>query len=330
MALRADSPAPGPRRLRCRASAWTPVTLGPLPDTPPTFDLQSHSLYSDGALAPGEVVARAAAAGVELLALSDHDTIDGVDAAMAAAREHGIQLVPAVEISTVDPAGGDLHILGYGIDHSDPGLVARLSEFRADRERRGWAMVDALRELGFEVDDEGLRRRSANDKSLGRPHIAAAVVEHPANAARLAAEGRTDPILFLKAYLIEGRPAFRLREQPTVASAIECIHQAAGLAVWAHPFWDISTEAEVLAVIDRFRGLGIDGIEAFYTTHTRLQTNLLADRCAELGMLTTGSSDFHGPDHRAFSRFRAFSTFGRTPTLGPILAAARPLAAVQP
>jgi predicted metal-dependent phosphoesterase TrpH len=307
-----------------------PLHSGHLPGEPPTFDLQSHSLYSDGALAPREVVARAAEAGVELLALSDHDTIDGVEAAMEAAGEHGIQLVSAVEISTVDPAGGDLHILGYGIDHRDPGLVATLSEFRADRERRAWAMVDALHELGFEVDAEALRRRSAGDKSLGRPHIAAAVVEHPANAARLAAEGRTDPILFLKAYLIEGRPAFRLREQPTVAKAIECIHQAGGMAIWAHPFWDVSADAEVLATIDRFRGLGIDGVECFYATHTRLQTNLLVKRCAELEMLTTGSSDFHGPDHRAFSRFRAFSTFGLTPTLGPILAAARPLAALQP
>jgi predicted metal-dependent phosphoesterase TrpH len=102
------------------------------------------------------------------------------------------------------------------------------------------------------------------------------------------------------------------------------------MAIWAHPFWDVSADAEVLATIDRFRGLGIDGVECFYATHTRLQTNLLVKRCAELEMLTTGSSDFHGPDHRAFSRFRAFSTFGLTPTLGPILAAARPLAALQP
>ena len=296
----------------------------------PTFDLQSHSLYSDGALPPAEVVARAAAAGVEVLALSDHDTIDGVEAAIEAAGEHGTNVVSAVEISTVDPAGGDLHILGYAVDHRDPGLAARLSGFRAERESRAWAIVEALRELGFEVDEEALRSRTAHDKSLGRPHIAKAVVELPANARRLAAEGRTDPVLFLKGYLIEGRPAFRPRERPTVATAIECIHEAGGFAIWAHPFWDVSAEAEVLATIDRFRELGIDGVECFYTTHTRLQTNVLANRCAELGLLSTGSSDFHGPDHRAFSRFRAFSTYGRTPALGPILAAARPLAVAQP
>ncbi|HWF25303.1 MAG TPA: PHP domain-containing protein [Solirubrobacteraceae bacterium] len=295
-----------------------------MPEDRPTFDLQSHSLFSDGALPPREVVARAAAAGVELLALSDHDTIDGVDAAMEAAREHGIRVVSAVEISTVDPAGGDLHILGYGLDQRDPGLVARLAEFRADRENRGWAMVAALRELGFDLDEEALRRRTAHGKSLGRPHIAQAVVSHPANAVRLATEGRTDPVVFLKAYLIEGRPAFRLRERPTVAGAIECIHAAGGSAVWAHPFWDVSSPTAVLDTIDRFRDLGLDGVECFYATHTRVQTNLLADRCHELGLLCTGSSDFHGPDHRAFSRFRGFATFGREPVLGPILEAAQP------
>jgi len=298
-----------------------------VPEDRPTFDLQSHSLYSDGALPPREVVARAADAGVELLAVSDHDTVDGVDEAIEAAIEHGIHVVSAVEISTVDPAGADLHILGYGIDHHDPGIAARLREFRGDRERRGWSMVDAVRELGFQVDDEGLRRRTADDQSLGRPHIAEAVFTHPANAARLTAEGRMDPILFLKGYLIEGKPAFRPREQPTVASAIECIHDAGGSAVWAHPFWDITASDDVLATIDRFVDLGIDGVECFYVTHTRIQTDLLADRCAELGLLATGSSDFHGPQHRAFSRFRAFSTFGREPMLGPILAAAHPVAA---
>jgi hypothetical protein len=295
-----------------------------MPDERPTFDLQSHSVYSDGALRPSEVVAEAAAAGVELLALSDHDTVDGVEEAMTAAAEHGIRVVSAVEISAVDPAGGDLHILGYGVDHRHPGLVARLTDFRADRDRRGWAMVAALRELGFELDEETLRRRTGHGKSLGRPHIAAAVVGHPANAARLDAEGRTDPVLFLKAYLVEGCPAFRLRETPAVAGAIDCIHQAGGLAVWAHPFWDISSPTEVLATVDRFRDMGMDGVECFYATHTRIQTNLLADRCQALGLLATGSSDFHGPDHRAFSRFRAFSTFGRSPVLGPVLDAARP------
>jgi predicted metal-dependent phosphoesterase TrpH len=285
---------------------------------PPLFDLQSHSVHSDGALSPREVVAGGAAAGVELLALSDHDTVAGVEEAIRAASEYGIRVVSAVEISSVDPRGQDLHILGYGVDHHDPAFQGRLQGYRADRDRRAWAMVDALRELGFALDDEGLRRREAEDKSIGRPHIAEAVVTHPGNAVRLANQGRTEMSSFLKGYLIEGKPAFRPREGPTVAEAIESIHEAGGLAIWAHPFWDVPGSADVLETIDRFRTFGIDGIEGFYVTHTRIQTNLLVDRCAELGVLCTGSSDFHGPHHRAFNRFRAFSTFGREPTLGPI------------
>jgi len=266
----------------------------------------------------------AAARGVELLALTDHDTVAGVEEAVQAAGEHGIHVVPAVEISAVDRGGKDLHILGYGIDHLDRDFGDRLHGYRADRDRRAWAMVDALRGLGFALDDEGLRRRQAEDESIGRPHIAEAVVAHPGNRARLANQGRSDMSSFLKGYLIEGRPAFRPRELPSVADAIESIHDAGGFAVWAHPFWDINAAPDVLETNDRFRALGIDGVEGFYTTHTRIQTNLVADRCAELGLLCTGSSDFHGPDHRAFYRFRAFSTFGRSPTLGRILAAAHP------
>ena len=113
-----------------------------------------------------------------------------------------------------------------------------------------------------------------------------------------------------------------MRQTPTVAQAIDAIHEAGGVAIWAHPFWDIDEPPEVLASVDRFNTLGIDGVEAFYITHDEPQTRLLADRAAELGMLTTGSADFHGPDNRLFSRFLAFDTFGLEPNLGPIASAA--------
>jgi predicted metal-dependent phosphoesterase TrpH len=285
----------------------------------PTFDLQSHSRQSDGALAPREVVAAAAAAGVELLALSDHDTIDGVEEALAAAAQNnGIRVVPAVEISAIDEGKTDLHILGYLIDHHDPTLAERLVSYRADREHRADRMADALRELGYELDETLIQARLAQGKSVGRPHLAQAAVSHPANAERLAAEGLTDPSAFLVEYLIEGKKAFRPRLHPTIEESIETIHDAGGVAVWAHPFWDVPAPQDVLDAIDRFRALGLDGVEAFYAIHDREQTELLADRCAELGLLSTGSADFHGPNHRQFSRFRAFSTYGREPVLGPI------------
>ena len=285
---------------------------------PPTFDLQSHSLHSDGSLEPRDVVGAAAKAGVELLALSDHDTVDGVPSAAQAAAALGIRLVPAVEISSVDGAQQDLHVLGYLVDERDDVLRARLAAWRQDREHRANAMADALRELGYELDETELSARRAEGKPIGRPHLADAVVRHPANRERLESEGLAERSAFLEAYLIDGRPAFRPRTKPTIAESIETIHGAGGLAVWAHPFWDVTAANEVLAAIDRFLASGLDGVECFYATHTREQAELLADRCAALGLLSTGSSDFHGPSHRMFSRFRAFSTYGRTPALGPI------------
>ena len=286
--------------------------------TAPPFDLQSHSLHSDGDLAAAQVVENAAAAGVRLLALSDHDTVDGVDEALAAGALHGVRVVPATEISAVDGAYEDLHVLGYGIDHRSSLLNERLLEARADRERRADAMAARLRELGFEVDPAPIAARKAAGKPVGRPHLAAAVLSHPANAARLSEEGHADASSFIPAYLIQGMPGYVARTHPTVQEAIGWIHDAAGVAVWAHPFWDIAEGDEVLAALDRYRDAGLDGVEVFYTAHDREQTVLLADRCEELGMLRNGSADYHGPKHRLFSKFLAFDLHGREPNLGPI------------
>jgi predicted metal-dependent phosphoesterase TrpH len=285
------------------------------------FDLQSHSIHSDGALPAGEVVQAAAGAGVELLALSDHDTVRGVPEALATGERIGLRVVPAVEMSAIDhgPAKDrELHVLGYLIDHTDATLGARLRDFLADRERRTLRMAKALRELGLELDETEIAARRAAGRPIGRPHLAAAVLAASANAARLRREGIVDIGDLIRAYLLEGRPAYRLRDTPTVAEAIAAIHEAGGVAVWAHPFWDLADAAEVLAGITRLRALGLDGVEAFYVTHTAEQTALLAERCAALGLLSTGSADFHGPGNPQFSRFLAFDTYGFEPNLGPI------------
>ena len=284
----------------------------------PTFDLQSHSLHSDGALPAPEVVERAAAAGVELLALSDHDTVDGIDEAQAAGARHGIRIAPAVEISSVQDEYEDLHVLGYGIDHTDVHLLEQLERYRHDRVVRADRMGDALRENGFELDTTVLDERKAAGKPVGRPHLAQAAFGHPANAQKIADEGFEDFSALLVAYLIPGTPAYRRRTFPTVEEAIALIHAAGGVAIWAHPFWDIEADPAVLASLERFRGWGMDGVEAFYVTHDHEQVEHLVGLADRLGLLTTGSSDFHGPEHKLFKTFRAFETDGMTPNLGPI------------
>ena len=281
----------------------------PTGQTAPTFDLQSHSTYSDGTLPPAEVVERAANAGVRLFALTDHDTVDGVPEALQAARVKKIDLVPAVELSSVHDAYEDLHILGYDLDHTDSTLLDALEDYRADRVRRIFAMADRLRELGFALDDTAIRAHAAP----GRPHIADALLAHPANADRLAEEGIDSKNALFPAYLVPGSPGYVRRSRPTVAEAIDVIHAAGGLAVWAHPFWDVTDPADTLK---QFAGYGIDGVEAFYVSFTAEQTIALYNAARELGLVTTGSTDFHGPAHEHFNRFRGFDLHGLEPDLG--------------
>jgi predicted metal-dependent phosphoesterase TrpH len=284
----------------------------------PAFDLQCHSTYSDGALPPAEVMAKAAAEGVELVALTDHDTIEGVPEAREAARRHGVRLSPAAEISAVDGIYEDLHVCGYELDLDDSTLNEALADFREDRLRRTERIADRLEELGFALDRSPLEQRRLEGKPIGRPHIADAVLEHPGNRSRLAAEGITDKNGFFPRYIVPGAPAFVPRSRPTVPEAIDVIHAAGGVAIWAHPFWDVDEPDEVLGAIARFQAAGLDGVEVFYPTHTEEQTHLLHDACVGRGMLTTGSTDFHSPDHERFNRFLAFELYGREPHLGPI------------
>lgn len=282
------------------------------------FDLQSHSIYSDGALAPREVVSLAAEAGVRVLALTDHDTVEGVDEAVDASAGLDVRIVPATELSSVHGERQDLHVLGYGIDHHDPALLKSLERFRADREARAWKMADTLEGLGYALDRSVLQRRADAGKPIGRPHLSQAVVNHPANAERLKSEGLDDVTPFLVEYLIEGKRAFANRTTPTVREAIELIHASGGVAVWAHPYWDVKEPEEVAELLRLFRSWGLDGVEAFYTTHTEEQTRHVVGLADELDLLTTGSADFHGPSHRIFKTFRDFETYDLTPRLGPV------------
>jgi 3',5'-nucleoside bisphosphate phosphatase len=277
-------------------------------ETAPYFDLQSHSTYSDGSLPPAEVVSRAAAAGVHHLALTDHDTIDGVPEALDAAQTNGIRLTPAVELSSVHAEHEDLHVLGYALDHTNQAFRATLEDFRKDRVRRIFAMADRLRELGFRLDDAPLQRAAP-----GRPHLADALLAQ--NAERLSAEGIEDRDGVFPAYLVPGAPTYVPRQRPTVAEAIDVIHAANGLAVWAHPYWDVERADQALR---QFAAQGLDGVEAFYVTHTEEQTRRLHALARELNLITTGSTDFHGPEHPYLNRFRGFALHGLEPDLGPL------------
>ncbi|MGI8631500.1 MAG: PHP domain-containing protein [Solirubrobacterales bacterium] len=256
------------------------------------IELQSHSTVSDGQLAPGDVVEAAHAAGVTTLALTDHDAVNGVPEALVAAERVGLQLVPAIEVSSVHRDADDLHVCGYGIDLE---AIAPLCErAQAERIERAGQICARLREHGVEVQLADAVAEAGGAASVGRPHIAKAAGARNMNA-------------FFAEYLVPGAKAFVPRSWPTTAEAVEIIRAAKGTAVFAHPFWDFDDPDRVDALLD---DVDFDGVEVFYPSHTRRQTEFLVQRCRERGLATTASSDFHGPTHKTFSRFGAYQTFG--------------------
>jgi predicted metal-dependent phosphoesterase TrpH len=257
------------------------------------IELQSHSTVSDGQLAPAGVVEEAAKAGVTTLALTDHDAVAGVPEAEAAAREAGVELVPAIEMSCVHEYAEDLHICGYWVDLEKIGPACERAQ-QGRRERAG-EIVENLRREGFDLTlDDAIREAGAAD-SIGRPHIARAA----------GASGDLGP--FFEEYLVPGAKAFVPRRWPSAAQAIELIRGAGGAAVIAHPYWDISEPEKVEHLI---RSLGADGVETFYPSHSKEQTEHLLALCEELDLTPTASSDYHGPTHKTFAAFGAYETYG--------------------
>jgi len=257
------------------------------------IDLQSHSTVSDGQLEPAEVARAAVAAGVTTMALTDHDAIAGVRAASAAAEEGGIECVPAVELSCVHEYSDDLHMLGYWVDLDT--IAPTCERAQQERVKRAEEIVERLNSLGVAVTLDDAIAQAGDALSVGRPHIA-----------RAAGAG-DDMKPFFEEYLVPGAKAFVARRWPSATEAVELIHGAGGVAVVAHPFWDVSEPAQVRSLVD---SLDLEGVESFYPSHTRDQTAFCLELCAERNLTPTGSSDFHGPTHKTFSRFGAFDTFG--------------------
>jgi len=257
------------------------------------IELQSHSTVSDGQLPPAEVVGKAAEAGVTTLALTDHDAIAGVAEAVEAGEKLGVEIVPAIEMSCVHEYAEDLHICGYWVDL---GKIAAACE-RAQHERvaRAGEIVEKLRGEGFDLHLEDAVREAGDALSIGRPHIARAA----------GATGDLGP--FFEQYLVPGAKCFVPRRWPSAEQAVAEIKAAGGVAVVAHPYWDISAPHEVDELI---RALDVDGVETFYPTHSQEQTEHLLELCEELDLIPTASSDYHGPTHKTFAEFGAYDTYG--------------------
>ena len=243
------------------------------------IDLHTHSLRSDGALSPADVVKRAAARGVTIQALSDHDTLAGIAEAEATGRGLGVRIIPATELNT-ESAWGDAHVLGYFVDPADTALEDRLRWLRSKRGRRIELMVEKLNVLGYAVD---LARvlEIAQGGALGRPHLAQALFEKG----------------YVKSYdeafdtlIAKDSPAYVARVGLTPLDAVTLVRTHGGVPSLAHPGTVIGLDE----LLPKLVAAGLAGIEAYYGEHSAQMTARCLDRARALDLVPTGGSDFHG------------------------------------
>ena len=245
-------------------------------------DLHLHTTSSDGVHSPEDIVARAAARGLEIISICDHDTVEGIGPALAAAANYnGLTLIPGVEVST-DFQKGEVHVLGYYIDQNHPGLNQTLKTMRQSRVERARAMVKKLAELGIHIEWARVREL-AGSGSIGRPHIAQAMLEK----GHIATFGDA-----FYNYLGHGQPAYVERIKMSPQEAVVLILAAGGLPVLAHPM----TIDEPETMISSLVAAGLVGLEAYYNGSSPDEIERLVKTAARHGLIATGGSDYHGLD----------------------------------
>lgn len=249
------------------------------------IDLHSHTNVSDGTDTPEQLLARARAAGLDVVAVTDHDTFDHLPAARAAARREGVTLIEGMEMSC-EIDGHSVHLLAYGMDPEHPGLVEELARIREGRGDRLPRMLEKLRTLGVGVSQEAVMAQVGEAPSIGRPHVADALVA--------AGHVRNRQEAFER-FLHDNGPAYVGRYHPDVRAGIDLVHAASGVAVIAHPWGRASAESLTEGVL---RALtleqGLDGFEVDHEDHQADERRRLRALAQDLGVLGTGSSDYHG------------------------------------
>lgn len=253
-----------------------------MPDS--LIDLHSHSTCSDGSLPPTALLEEAARRGVSTLALTDHDTVAGLDEAQAAANRLGIELVPGVEF-TVTCSGSEVHLLGLGIDHTHAAVVSLCGEIQIRRRRRFFDMVDQLRAAGVPLKTENVQ----DGVSLARPYLARMLVEQGYVKGQQEAFER---------YLRKGGIGYVAHRPTPITRGIEAIKAAGGVAVIAHPGIYRNGDEVVYEAVQH----GLDGIECYHSDHNHDVQEHYVGRANQLGLLVSGGADFHGVDH-ARSKF---------------------------
>jgi len=247
-------------------------------------DLHTHTIASDGMLTPRELVAEAARRGVRVLAVTDHDSTDGLAEAMETARRYPpLTIVPGIEINC-DVEGAEIHILGYYMDYEAAWFQDFCRAQREERRARVHRTAERLAALGMPIDVERVFAL-VQEGSAGRPHVARVMVERGyVKSVREAFDK----------YLAAGKPAHVPRKKLTPEGAVRLLRKAGGVPVFAHP--GLAGRDEL---IPSLVAAGLMGIECYYSEHSPAQRGAYLDLCREHGLIATGGSDFHGPQVRA-------------------------------
>ncbi|HEU0204815.1 MAG TPA: 3',5'-nucleoside bisphosphate phosphatase [Burkholderiaceae bacterium] len=248
-------------------------------------DLHAHSTVSDGTLAPGALVQRAVARGIEIFALTDHDELSGLEEAAAEAHRHGLRFVHGVEVS-VTFAGQTVHILGFGVDPANAELRAGLQLVRSGRMRRAQAMAEGLAAVGIEGALDGALRYADNLDLVSRMHFARWLVESGACSDTREVFGR---------YLVAGKPGYVPHQWAKLGEAIAWIRGAGGVAAIAHPGRYKLNDTELWALATEFKEAGGTALEVVTSNHNVAETRRFADMAREFGFEASRGSDFHGP-----------------------------------
>lgn len=247
------------------------------------IDLHTHTTASDGLLSPRELVTESHSRGIAVLGVTDHDTIDGLAEARSVGGELGVTVVPGVELSTTIP-GPEIHILGYFVDPTDTTFVDGLAELASDRIRRIERVVGLLREAGYPVDLDAILAQ-ADHGSIGRPHVARALIELGAATDMNDAFGR-----FLK----RGTVGWAERTPFTAEQAIGMLRANGAIPVLAHPF----STGDPAGMAARLAVLGLQGFEVYYGEYSDAQQAELLEIAMRHDLIPTGGSDYHGPRFR--------------------------------
>lgn len=247
-------------------------------------DLHVHSTASDGTLSPGEIVELAERISLRAIAITDHDTTDGLQAALKAGRGGKLEVIPGVEVSVDGGELSALHIVGLWVDGGHPILARRLEKMASGREQRARKMAEKLTELGCPMDLADVRH-FAGGSVVGRPHFAQAMVERGCVPSMDEA---------FEKFLGRGKPAYFDRERMNDTEAIGLIREAGGVAVLAHPGL-IKVPAEKFeSQLKRLCSAGLGGMEVYYPKHTSRDVKYLKDLCRRFDLAPSGGTDFHG------------------------------------